>query len=259
MRHASIADGSDERGSTQPCGPRLALQSGAANHIQFEPFARNRPGPRVPATCRQTSPARPARAAAISRATAMPGYRCPPVPPPAITTAGACARGRPHRAIQPSRLLAAERPVGRATAVAAAVADDCCEMLSSIPMATMLIRSDDPPLLTNGSGMPLVGSELRDDADVHERLQRDHHRDAEREERSEPIRRERATTRRPRHAISANAAEHHRRADEAQFLADHRVDEVGVRLREGSRASRRRPSAPCRTHRRIATAIQVNG
>ena len=56
-------------------------------------------------------------------ATAMPGYRCPPVPPPAINTDSAT-----H--------------------------SSCCEMLSSTPMPNRLIKSDDPPELTKGRGMP---------------------------------------------------------------------------------------------------------
>jgi hypothetical protein len=34
----------------------------------------------------------------------------------------------------------------------------CCDTLSSIAIPIMLMSSDDPPALTNGSGMPLVGS-----------------------------------------------------------------------------------------------------
>src|ERR1051325_8560172 len=35
--------------------------------------------------------------------------------------------------------------------------DECCDTLSRMPIPTKLMTSDDPPLLTKGSGMPFVG------------------------------------------------------------------------------------------------------
>src|SRR5690606_4628847 len=37
----------------------------------------------------------------------------------------------------------------------------CCETLSRMPMPIRLISSDDPPALTNGSGIPLFGTRPR--------------------------------------------------------------------------------------------------
>src|SRR6187402_2023902 len=36
--------------------------------------------------------------------------------------------------------------------------DSCCEIFRSTPTQSRLTSSDDPPLLSSGSGMPLVGS-----------------------------------------------------------------------------------------------------
>src|SRR5688572_7217492 len=61
----------------------------------------------------------------------MPGYKCPPVPPPAIKIR------TDHAA--PVSICA------------------CCEMFNSTPTPSRLISIEEPPLLTSGSGMPLVG------------------------------------------------------------------------------------------------------
>ena len=94
----------------------------------------------------------PGRRAASSRAIAMPGYRWPPVPPPAITARSGPAPGA----------VELPRASGSASAVISVVItcvdEACCETFSRIPMPIMLISSDEPPKLTNGSGMPLVGS-----------------------------------------------------------------------------------------------------
>ena len=39
-----------------------------------------------------------------------------------------------------------------------------------------------------------------------------------------------SATRRPRQAMTENADQHQRRANQAELFGDHRVDEVGVRL-----------------------------
>ena len=41
-----------------------------------------------------------------------------------------------------------------------ACVDACCETFSRTPMPIRLINSDEPPALTNGSGIPLVGIRL---------------------------------------------------------------------------------------------------
>ena len=138
---------------------RLALQSPAANHIQLEPFARH--DARFDALGgsgegdHRVRPCAPA-----SRAPP----RCPdrdvrPVPPPAMTT----------RAAVPSCRLPSITSSTRAP-------DACCDTFSRMPMPTRLMSSDDPPALTNGSGMPFVGISAEHDADVDERLHGDHRR-----------------------------------------------------------------------------------
>ncbi len=86
------------------------------------------------------------RRASSSRATAMPGYRWPPVPPPAIMT----RNGSFISVVSGFRLCAL-------VSSSHASDDACCETLSRTPMPSRLMISDDPPALTNGRGMPLVG------------------------------------------------------------------------------------------------------
>src|SRR5262249_33853354 len=56
-----------------------------------------------------------------------------------------------------------ERPsrVERAGKPHAVSEGTCCDTFNRIPMPTRLISSDEPPALTNGNGMPLVGSRPR--------------------------------------------------------------------------------------------------
>ena len=44
------------------------------------------------------------------------------------------------------------------TAALAATVDACCEMFKRIPMPIKFATNDDPPLLTNGNGMPFGGT-----------------------------------------------------------------------------------------------------
>jgi hypothetical protein len=68
-------------------------------------------------------------------------------------------------------------------------------------------------------------------AHVHERLDRDHRREPEGNERPEPVfRAHRDLQAAPRDHAEAN--QNRRRTDQAELLADHRVDEVGVRFRQ---------------------------
>ena len=94
-----------ERRAAQPGAERLALEARAANQIQLEPFARNHPRFESPRRARKRHRAAGTRRA-ISRATAIPGYRWPPVPPPAITTASpvTSATSRFTHAVRPVTL-----------------------------------------------------------------------------------------------------------------------------------------------------------
>ena len=95
--------------------------------------------------------------------------RCPD------TDARPCRRRRSRRA---SAVMHRPRPV-IARSSTTCVADACCEMFSRMPMPSRLMSSDDPPELTNGSGMPLVGSSPSTTLMLNERLQRDHRRQAD--------------------------------------------------------------------------------
>ena len=75
-----------QRGPARRADERLALQSRAANQIERELRRAESRGPRCPRRFRQTRSAHRACRAFNARATASPGNRCPPVPPPAITT-----------------------------------------------------------------------------------------------------------------------------------------------------------------------------
>ena len=95
----------------------------------------------------------------------------------------------------------------------------------------MLMRSDEPPALTNGSGIPFVGSKPENDADVEERLERDHRRQAESDEGPESIgRAHRSAQAAP--GDHAETGHHHRRTNQAELFGDDAEDEVVVRLRE---------------------------
>src|SRR4029453_4759792 len=90
---------------------------------------------------------------------AIPGYRCPPVPPPPITT-----RSPMHPCAAATHTPAANAPSGRACpelderdASASAPDPACCDTFNRIPMPIRLITSDEPPALTNGNGVPFVG------------------------------------------------------------------------------------------------------
>ena len=63
------------------------------------------------------------------------------------------------------------------------------EMDSRIPTAAKLTTSDEPPELTNGSVMPVIGISRQHDADVDEGLERQPRRDAHRQQAAEGVRR----------------------------------------------------------------------
>ena len=96
-------------------------------------------------------------------------------------------------------------------------------------MPIRLIISDEPPSLTNGSGMPLVGSSPSTTLMLTNAWMATIVVSAEREERAEGIGRlQRDAQAAP--GDDAEADQQAARADEAELLGDHRVDEVGVRL-----------------------------
>ena len=116
---------------------------------------------------------------------ARPGNRCPPVPPPAITTrTPAAERGRGFSLMRLLPLCEVMRGDGFASMKQAAPrsillffsigAGSRREMLSSTPMAPRSMTSVEPPNDKNGSVKPLGRQRSEDDADVERRLQSKH-------------------------------------------------------------------------------------
>ena len=100
-----------------------------------------------------------------------------------------------------------------------------------MPIPTRLISSDDPPALTNGSGMPLVGIRpsttlMFTNACTAIIVVRPSARNAPNASGA------RSAMRSPRHVITQKQTSDGGRADQAELLGDDRVDEVGVRLRQ---------------------------
>ena len=96
-------------------------------------------------------------------------------------------------------------------------------------MPIRLISSDEPPELTNGSGMPFVGSSpsttlMLKNAWNATIVVRPIARNAPKRSGA------RIAVRRPRHVITQKQARTIGRADQPELLGDHRVDEVVVRL-----------------------------
>ena len=208
--------------STPPSGSSPSPRASAAGDVPFSPALRSRSSAKpsrgttrasIPRAVPANVTTRVGHAAAAARAP----RRCPdrggrPVPPPAITTAS----GFMHLATGSAVVTTCDE-------------DACCDTFSRMPMPIRLISSDDPPALTNGSGMPFGGSSPEHHADVEERLERHHRRQADREEGAEAIRgAHRGAQAAP--ADHAEARQHHRRADQPELFADDRVDEVVVRL-----------------------------
>ena len=99
------------------------------------------------------------------------------------------------------------------------------------PHAQQVDQQTRAPVADQRQRDALGRQQAKDDTDVHERLEHDHHRDAECQERAEPVGR----AQRGAHATPGDHAEaqhHHRGADESGLFGDHRKDEVGVRLRQ---------------------------
>ena len=156
------------------------------------------------------------RRARISRAMASPGNRCPPVPPPAITT----------------RRLASAHAVARLRR---------CRMPADQPRRGVLRQVEQhpdrehrdehrrPAGADERQRQALVRQHADHDADVGQRLHGEQRRQAEGQERAVGVRHRR------RDAVAApgddeEGQQHERRADQPELLADDRVDEVGVRL-----------------------------
>ena len=98
-------------------------------------------------------------------------------------------------------------------------------------MPSRLMSSDEPPALTNGSGMPLVGSRpsttlMLKNACTAIIVVRPSARNAPKRSGA------RIAVRRPRHAITQKHASTSVAPIRPSSSRDHRVDEVGVRLRQ---------------------------
>ena len=163
-----------------------------------------------------------------SRATAMPGYRCPPVPPPAITI----LKGSGVLSVTPGpsdAVITKKTPHPETPGFFPhALGDACCDTLRRIPIPSRLISNDEPPALTKGSGMPLVGIRpsttlMFSNACTATIVVSPRARNAETVGRSQ---------RNPQTAPGddAETQQNGGRAHKAELLGDHRIDEVGVRF-----------------------------
>ena len=87
--HAPRVDGRERQQQRIPRSRStrdLPFKPGHANQLQRESLARHDARFDAAAPCRQTTICAAGSRRLISRASAMPGYRCPPVPPPAMST-----------------------------------------------------------------------------------------------------------------------------------------------------------------------------
>src|SRR5437773_2364549 len=152
-------------------------------------------------------PAPPGSSTRNARATASAGYRCPPVPPPAIK----------------SLITASIVSQCRTRAVAGDAEQD--------PHGRESGRQGGAAVAEERKRHARDRQGVGDRGHVQQRLEGDPGRDRGRESHAEAIR---GPQRRPVAAHSENQeSEHHqRRADEAGLLADDGEDEVGVRLRQ---------------------------
>src|SRR5262249_18405678 len=124
----------------QPRRSRHPFQSGAPQQVELKPLARDDP-----------------RFDSARRA----GKRDLRIRPAAqdLSRDGNTREQMPSRS--PSRDHDAQRPHASAAAIVVVTTcegEACCDTFSSIAMPIMLMSSDDPPALTNGSGIPFVGS-----------------------------------------------------------------------------------------------------
>ena len=100
-------------------------------------------------------------------------------------------------------------------------------MFTRMPAATMVMTSEDPPKEMNGSGIPVTGSSpitAPTLMKVSAAIQATSPTPSRVPKRSGA----RAAARRPNQHSATSRAEHRHRADDAELLADHREDEVGV-------------------------------
>ena len=93
------------------------------------------------------------------------------------------------------------------------------------------MTSDAPPLLMNGSGMPVTGMQPDDHPHVDEQLEQEHRREPGPEQEAERVTRRPAQAR-MRHSRAAIQHEHDERPDEAELLGEHREHEVALLDRE---------------------------
>src|SRR5262249_45093450 len=124
------------------------LEPHAPQHVELKPFARH---DRRFEAARRASEAH-GRAGTARQQLAR--DRDPRIQVPAGTAAGDHdAAGGGH-----ASAVTGAPGSGSSTVVMTWDADACCDTFSRMPVPIMLTSRDDPPKLTNGSGMPLVGS-----------------------------------------------------------------------------------------------------
>ncbi len=105
----------------------------------------------------------------------------------------------------------------------------CCETFNRMPIPTRLMSSDEPPALTNGSGIPFVGKRpsttlMLKNACTATIVVRPRARN------DPKLSGARNAIRSPRQLMTQKQIMHHGRADETELLGNHRVDEIRVRF-----------------------------
>src|SRR6202521_1321548 len=161
-----------------------------------------------------------------SCAMASAGKTCPPVPPPAISNFTGRALAEQGR-----NML---RPYNRNSPGMAQIPSCLCRLLRNIQKHTSGQQHDQQTrsaIADEGQRDSFRRNHAKHHREIHQRLAQDHRGYSQRQQSPESVRR---TERRahPSQAINDKERNHDHRPDETQFLADHRIDKIRVRLRQ---------------------------